>query len=34
MNLVGNPDADYPDGKLHALAKEKDWEILGTPKEK
>jgi HAD superfamily hydrolase (TIGR01490 family) len=33
LNLVGNPVAVYPDGKLHALAKEKNWEVLGTPKE-
>jgi len=33
MNLVGNPVAVYPDAKLYALAKEKNWEVLGTPKE-
>lgn len=33
MNLVGNPVAVYPDGKLHALAKDKNWEVLGTSKE-
>jgi len=33
MDLVGNPVAVYPDVKLHALAKEKNWEVLGTPKE-
>ena len=34
LNLVGNPVAVYPDSKLHELAKEKNWEVLGTPKEK
>ena len=33
LNLVGNPVAVYPDNKLLALAKEKNWEILGTVKE-
>lgn len=33
LNLVGHPVAVYPDKKLHKLAKEKSWEILGTPKE-
>jgi HAD superfamily hydrolase (TIGR01490 family) len=33
LNLVGNPVAVYPDRKLFALAKEKNWEVLGTPKE-
>jgi len=33
LNLVGHPVAVYPDAKLHALANEKNWEILGTPKE-
>lgn len=33
LNLVGNPVAVYPDKKLHTLAKEKNWEVLGTPKE-
>jgi HAD superfamily hydrolase (TIGR01490 family) len=33
LNLVGHPVAVYPDKKLHQLAKEKNWEILGTPKE-
>lgn len=33
LNLVGNPVAVYPDPKLHALAKEKKWEVLGTPKD-
>jgi len=33
LNLVGHPVAVYPDAKLHALAKEKSWEVLGTPKE-
>jgi HAD superfamily hydrolase (TIGR01490 family) len=32
MNLVGNPVAVHPDAKLNALAKEKNWEVLGTPK--
>jgi HAD superfamily hydrolase (TIGR01490 family) len=32
LGLVGHPVAVYPDKKLHKLAKEKDWEILGTPK--
>jgi HAD superfamily hydrolase (TIGR01490 family) len=33
LNLVGHPIAVYPDAKLHALAIEKNWEVLGTPKE-
>ena len=33
LNLVGHPVAVYPDAKLHTLAKEKNWEVLGTPKE-
>lgn len=33
LSLVGNPSAVYPDAKLHALAKEKNWQVLGTPKE-
>lgn len=33
LELVGNPVAVYPDGKLHKLAMEKNWEVLGTPKE-
>ncbi|MCI0549633.1 MAG: HAD-IB family hydrolase [Anaerolineae bacterium] len=33
LELVGHPVAVYPDKKLHKLAKEKNWEILGTPKE-
>ena len=33
MDLVGHPVAVYPDAKLHTLAKEKNWEVLGTPKE-
>lgn len=33
LNLVGHPVAVYPDKKLFALAKEKNWEILGAPKE-
>lgn len=33
MDLVGNPVAVYPDKKLLALAKAKNWEVLGTPKE-
>jgi HAD superfamily hydrolase (TIGR01490 family) len=33
LNLVGNPVAVYPDKKLHRLTKEKNWEVLGTPKE-
>ena len=33
LGLVGNPVAVYPDAKLHALAKEKNWQVLGTPKE-
>ncbi|HLA06419.1 MAG TPA: HAD-IB family hydrolase [Anaerolineales bacterium] len=33
LNLVGNPVAVYPDSKLHALAAEKNWEVLGTVKE-
>ena len=32
LQLVGHPVAVYPDKKLHKLAKEKHWEILGTPK--
>jgi HAD superfamily hydrolase (TIGR01490 family) len=33
LNLVGNPVAVYPDFKLHAVATEKHWEVLGTQKE-
>lgn len=33
LNLVGNPVAVYPDERLHTLAKEKNWKILGTLKE-
>ena len=33
LGLVGHPVAVYPDKKLHKLAKEKNWEILGTPKQ-
>ncbi len=33
LNMVGNPVAVYPDNRLHALAKEKNWETLGTPRE-
>jgi HAD superfamily hydrolase (TIGR01490 family) len=32
LNLVGNPVAVYPDRKLNKLARENNWEILGTPK--
>ena len=33
LELVGQPVAVYPDKKLHKLANEKNWEILGKPKE-
>ena len=33
LNMVGNPIAVYPDNRLNTLAKEKNWEILGTPRE-
>lgn len=33
LGLVGHPVAVYPDKKLNKLAKEKNWEIFGTPKE-
>lgn len=33
LGLVGHPVAVYPDKKLQKLAKEKNWEILGTPKQ-
>ena len=33
LSLVGNPVAVYPDKRLHKLAKEKNWEVLGAPKE-
>jgi len=33
LKLVGHPVAVYPDAKLHNLAKENNWEILGAPKE-
>ena len=33
LNMVGNPVAVYPDEKLYNLTKEKNWEVLGTPKE-
>jgi HAD superfamily hydrolase (TIGR01490 family) len=32
LGLVGHPVAVYPDAKLNALALEKKWEVLGTPK--
>ena len=32
LNLVGHPVAVYPDKKLFALATEKHWEVIGTPK--
>lgn len=32
LELVGHPVAVYPDKKLHRLANQKGWEILGTPK--
>jgi len=33
LSLVGHPVAVYPDAKLHALAQEKNWEVLGKPKD-
>jgi len=33
MNMVGNPIAVYPESRLYTLAKEKNWEMLGTLKE-
>jgi HAD superfamily hydrolase (TIGR01490 family) len=33
LNLVGKAVAVYPDQKLLALAKERNWEVLGTPKD-
>jgi HAD superfamily hydrolase (TIGR01490 family) len=33
MDLVGKPVAVYPDVRLHVLAKEKNWEVLGIPRE-
>ncbi|MEO5888081.1 MAG: haloacid dehalogenase-like hydrolase, partial [Anaerolineales bacterium] len=32
LSLVGHPVAVYPDKKLFALATEKNWEMIGTPK--
>jgi len=32
LALAGHPVAVYPDPKLHALAQERGWEVLGTPK--
>jgi len=32
FNMVGNPVAVSPDGKLHELALSKNWEIIGKPK--
>jgi len=32
LSLVGHSVAVYPDKKLFALAKEKGWELFGTPK--
>lgn len=32
LSLVGHPVAVYPDKKLFALATEKHWEVIGTPK--
>jgi HAD superfamily hydrolase (TIGR01490 family) len=33
LSMVGNPVTVYPDAKLYRLAKEKRWEVLGTPRE-
>lgn len=33
LELVGHPVAVYPEPKLYALAREKNWEVLGTLKE-
>ena len=33
LELVGHPVAVYPEHKLHTLAKEKNWEVVGTPKQ-
>jgi len=33
LSMVGNPVAVYPDKQLHALARAKQWEIFGVPKE-
>lgn len=32
FGLVGHPVAVYPDARLLALAQNKNWEIIGTPK--
>jgi HAD superfamily hydrolase (TIGR01490 family) len=32
LGLVGHPVAVYPDARLHALAQERGWEVLGEPK--
>ena len=34
LEMVGHAMAVHPDKKLFSLAKEMNWEILGTPKEK
>ena len=32
LELVGHPVAVYPDPSLHALARARGWEVLGTPR--
>ena len=32
LNMVGHPVAVYPDRELTKLAKDKGWEIIGTPR--
>ena len=32
LGLTGHPVAVYPDARLHALAQERGWEVLGEPK--
>ena len=32
LEITGHPTAVYPDAKLHALAREKHWELLDQPK--
>lgn len=33
LEMVGQPISVYPDKKLHKLAKERNWEVLGRPKQ-
>ncbi|MFQ5341503.1 MAG: HAD family hydrolase [Anaerolineae bacterium] len=34
LDLVGHPNAVYPDSRLAAIAKQRGWPIIGAPKER